>query len=84
MKEAVVELKDNVKEDQYRAWYRCLNCGLVFQYDMKRGCPVSEMDGECPMCGCRSGSMRSGATVGIFPIVKYNPEYDKQPRYYFR
>ncbi len=80
MKEAVKELKADVAQENYRAWYRCTNCGLVFEHDMKRGVPATNMDGECPMCGTKSGT----AGIGVFTIVKYNHDtYDTRPRHYF-
>jgi DNA-directed RNA polymerase subunit RPC12/RpoP len=80
MKEFVIELEVELTKGQYRVWYRCTNCGIVFQHDMRKGQPTTKMDGECPMCGCKSGT----AGIGAFDVVKYNHEiYDKRPRHYF-
>ena len=80
MKEVKIDLVGDLPVGVYRAAYRCSNCGLIFEYDMKKGIAASKMDGVCPMCGCKSGT----AGIGVFPIVKYNPEHDKQQRYYFK
>jgi len=80
MKEFTIELEADLAEGQYRVWYRCTNCGTVFQHDMRKGQPAIKMDGECPMCGCKSGTVG----VGAFDIIKYNHKiYDKRPRHYF-
>jgi rubrerythrin len=66
-------------EGQYRAFFRCTNCGTVFEHDMRKGTLAKEMGGNCPYCGVRSGS----PGVGVFPTVKYNPMYDEiNKRYY--
>jgi DNA-directed RNA polymerase subunit RPC12/RpoP len=80
MCEMEVVLQGDIPEGSYRAWYRCNNCGAIFQHDIQKGQLAAKMDGVCPTCGCKSGT----AGIGVFPIVKYNPEHDKQQRYYFK
>ena len=80
MKELIVEKKEDVRTGDYRAWYRCANCGVVFQADLKKGEAVAQMKDICPVCGVRSGT----AGVGVFPIVKYNPAYDQFQRHYYK
>ena len=82
MRNMTVELEGDVREGYYRAWYRCTNCGVVFQYDMVKGRSAIEMNGKCPTCQFESKPGTAGGA--IFPIIKYNhEEYDKQQRYYF-
>ena len=81
MREMKVVLNGDIPENYYRAWYRCINCGTVFQHDMKKGRPATEMDGKCPTCNFKSKTGSVGG--GVFPIIKYNPDYDKRPRHYF-
>lgn len=80
MREKRIKKEDQVPEGQYRAWYRCANCGVIFQFDMQLGKPASEMSGSCPTCGVKSGAPK----IGVFPIVKFNPEQDAFQRHYFR
>ena len=80
MRDYVVKLESELAENVYRAWYRCVNCGVIFQYDMQLGKPASEMTGQCPHCKVQSGKPK----IGLFPIVKYNPEHDLPERHYFR
>ncbi len=80
MKESRVKLESECAVDQYRAWYRCTNCGTIFQFDMPIGESVGQMRGQCPLCFVKSGP----ANVGTFPIIKYNPEYDQIQRHYFK
>ncbi len=80
MKENRVKLEDECVAGQYRAWYRCTNCGTVFQFDMQTGHPVGQMKGQCPFCFVKSGT----PNVGVFPIIKYNPEYDQVQRHYYK
>ena len=80
MQEKTIKLETEVDEKSYRAWYRCANCGCIFQFDMQKGKLASGMNGNCPLCGVKSGT----AKVGIFPIVKYNPEQDAFQRHYFK
>jgi len=56
----------------YRAWYRCTNCGVIFQHDLKKGTPSAQMNGHCPWCGVKSGTPK----IGSFPLVKFNPAQD--------
>ena len=80
MRDYVVKLESELAENVYRAWYRCVNCGVIFQYDMQKGVDAKNMKGECPICGIKSG--RPG--VGSFQIVKYNPKHDAMHRHYFK
>ena len=82
MREIKVVLQGDIPEGYYRAWYRCTNCGTVFQYDMVKGRSATEMNGKCPTCEFESKPGVAGGA--IFPIIKYNPEHDKQQRYYFK
>lgn len=80
MNENRIKLDAQIQEGHYRAWYRCINCGVIFQSDLPKGTPAGQMKGTCPMCGVKSGT----TNVGVFPIIKYNPEQDKIPqRNYF-
>ena len=78
MKENRVKLEDPCDDKMYRAWYRCSNCGTIFQYDMPLGKLASQMDGICPVCAIKSGT----PNAGTFPIIKYNPEHDQVRHYY--
>ena len=80
MNENRVKLGEVIEDGKYRAWYRCSNCGVIFQYDMQKGKISAEMNGHCPWCGVKSGTPK----VGVFPLVKYNPEQDQFQRHYFR
>jgi len=80
MQEKQVKLDGIPSSSVYRAWYRCTNCGTIFQYDMQVGKPAAEMVGSCPHCRVTSGKPK----VGVFPIVKFNPEHDMPERHYFR
>lgn len=81
MKESVIKLDTTIPEGQYRAWYRCSNCGVIFQHDLNKGLQCTTMAGICPLCGVKSGT----AGTGVFPIIKFNPEQDQIPqRHYFK
>lgn len=80
MRERIVKLETECEKNKYRAWYRCSNCGTIFQYDMQRGTTATNMRGECTVCGCKSGS----PNVAIFQMVKYNPQQDAVQRHYFK
>jgi DNA-directed RNA polymerase subunit RPC12/RpoP len=80
MREKRVKLESECNENMYRAWYRCNNCGTIFQFDLQKGTNASAMKGSCPECGIKSGT----ANCGVFPIIKYNPEQDEIQRHYFR
>ncbi len=80
MIEKTVKLDTDHQDNQYRSWYRCSNCGVIFQFDMQKGKPAAEMSGLCPTCGVKSGAPK----IGIFPIVKYNPKQDEFQRHYFK
>jgi DNA-directed RNA polymerase subunit RPC12/RpoP len=80
MQEKQIKLETEVPREHYRAWYRCSNCGVVFQFDMRKADPIANMKGVCPHCGVKSGT----AGVGVFPIIKYNPKHDEIQRHYFR
>jgi len=81
MQENKITLKNELADGQYRAWFRCSNCGTLFQHDMRKGTPSSEMAGSCPICGVRSGAPK----IGRFELVKFNPEQDLiQQRHYFK
>lgn len=80
MQEKQRKLEGLPTKGTYRAWYRCTNCGTIFQYDMQTGKIAAEMAGNCPYCSVKSGTPK----VGVFPIVKFNPTYDENPRHYFR
>lgn len=80
MKEEIYKIIAPCDEDKYRAWYRCSNCGTIFQYDMQKGLKATDMKGICVTCGIKSGT----PGVGSFPIVKFNPEYDGMQRHYYK
>ena len=73
--------KEGLSQDNtYRAWYRCTNCGVIFQHDLPKGTPSTQMNGECPCCGVVSGTPKTNP----FPLIKFNPAQDKIPqRNYF-
>lgn len=80
MFENKIKKDEPVQDGNYRAWYRCTNCGVIFQYDLRKGTLSSEMKGECPWCATRSGTPKAGT----FPLMKYNPQQDQiQQRNYF-
>jgi len=80
MQDKVITSSTHVENGYYRSWYRCSNCGTIFQYDMREGCLCSTMSGICPACGIKSGT----AGVGVFPVIKFNPKYDEIQRHYFK
>lgn len=80
MQEKIIKSEETLDQNNYRAWYRCTNCGTAFQYDMHKGRPAANMRGRCPHCGAGSGD--SG--IGTFPIIKFNPELDENKRYYYK
>lgn len=80
MQDRRVELKIQRDKNMYRAWYRCTNCGTIFQFDLQKGTKATDMKGECPECGVKSGS----ANIGVFPIIKFNPEQDTIQTHHFR
>ena len=80
MRENVIKADGVPTERTYRAWYRCSNCGVIFQFDLQKGKPSSEMNGICPWCGVKSGTPK----IGAFPLVKFNPAQDEiRQRNYF-
>ncbi len=80
MIEKKVKLDAPIQDACYRAWFRCTNCGVIFQHDINKGLEVSSMTGVCPECG-----VKSSPRTGVFTIVKFNPTYDEIPqRHYFR
>ena len=80
MQEKVIKLETECNANMYRAWYRCNNCGCIFQFDLNKGTKAADMKGECPTCGIKSGT----AHGGVFPLIKYNPEQDAVQRHYFK
>jgi len=78
MIEKKIKSTEEVPSNHYRLWFRCTNCGVVFQYDLHKGIPAVQMTGSCPQCGAKSGK----PTFGVFTPLKYNPKYDKIPTYY--
>ena len=80
MENKKVSLTDSVGNNYYRLNYRCSNCGIIFEYDMKNGIPVTSMNGICPNCKIKSGTVN----VGVFPVIKLNPKYDEGNHNYFR
>lgn len=79
MQEKLVKLEGEVHHGNYRAWFRCTNCGVIFQFDMMKGTPAKDMKGICPHCAVRSGS----AGVGVFTLVKFNPNADEIIKRYY-
>ena len=75
-----VTLPSEIKTNEYRSWFRCTNCGVIFQYDLAKGTLVSSMKGSCPNCGVKSGTPQSG----VFKVVKYKPKYDDIQRHYYK
>jgi len=67
-----ITLKTDVPNNSYRLSYRCVNCGIIFEFDMQVGKPTSFMRGECPHCKAKSGA----TGIGIFKPILFNPDED--------
>lgn len=82
MQQKIIKLPSELiySETHYMAWFRCPNCGVVFQHTMEKGCPGTQMKGACPYCGVKAGT----AGVGAFQIVKFNPDFDEKQRFYYK
>jgi len=80
MQEKVITNSSIVADGYYRCWFRCSNCGAIFQHDMKNGSLNTTMSSICPNCNVKSGA----AGVGTFSVIKFNPKYDEMQRHYFK
>lgn len=76
----IVFIKGDVNKNEYRLKYRCSNCGIIFEFDIRKGQSASTMNGTCPNCSVKSGS----PGIGFFSVIKLNDILDQNPRHYFK
>ena len=77
--EKIVKLETVIKEGYYRCWLRCVNCGSIFECELRYASIASRTTEHCPTCKIKSGT----PNVGSFDVVKYNSEYEN-PNPYMR
>lgn len=81
MQEKFIKMNSIITTDgYYKSWFRCTNCGTIFQHELRIGSLCSTMAGICPTCGVKSGV----PGTGVFPVIKFNPKYDEIQRHYFK
>jgi DNA-directed RNA polymerase subunit RPC12/RpoP len=54
--------------NQYSIFFRCPNCGRIFEKHIQKGVPAAGRGGECPNCGVKDGQVG----IGRFDVVKEN------------
>lgn len=52
----------------YSIFFKCPNCGHIFEKVIQKGVPAAGRGGECPKCGVRDGQVG----VGRFEVVREN------------
>lgn len=53
---------------QYSIFFKCPNCGNIFEKLIQKGVPASGRAGECPKCGVKDGQVG----VGRFEVMREN------------
>jgi DNA-directed RNA polymerase subunit RPC12/RpoP len=62
-------MDDKVQEGFYRMQYKCVNCGKLFQSDIRRGAVAKGASGSCPHCGIQTGKPGVGHHEAVLPNV---------------
>jgi len=73
-----IKLDTERPSNTYRMDFRCINCGVIFEYDMQNGTPATAMRGTCPNCKVKSGT----PNIGVFKPILLNPVYDEVKQYF--